>query len=266
MFVHVLASLRTDNWFYLVTEGNCGLLIDPIDPDVAVAAVQEAAIGDVRVVNTHWHPDHVGGNAEVAERLGCAVWAPKASAEYGVSAAVYFAPGEVLTVGSQRLDVLAAPGHTMAHVILACDEFWILGDGVLGGGIGQCRFGGDVATACKTIAEVMARCPDSASWYAGHDYSVANAAFGLSVLPEDAALQRLAARAAGRARSEGPLLPTMGQEREHNLFLRTSEPVVQAAVAAAAQRAGLAIDDLPPELSPAQLAFFQLRALRDRWK
>jgi hydroxyacylglutathione hydrolase len=265
MQVRVLASNRTDNWFYLLRCGDSALLVDPIDADVAVAAVEEAGVRDVRVVNTHWHWDHVDGNAEVSRRLGCAVWAPAESESWGLAADVRFAPGDTLVCGDEPLRVLAAPGHTLDHVILATDEHWVLGDVVFVGGIGHCRLGGDVATAFRTISEVISTCPDGVQWYPGHDYSSANAAFGLSVLPDDSAIQRLASSAAGRSRSDGPLLFTMGQERAHNVFLRTDEVVVQAAAAAAAERAGLVLEALKPEVSPSELAFFQLRALRDRF-
>jgi glyoxylase-like metal-dependent hydrolase (beta-lactamase superfamily II) len=97
----------------------------------------QAQVGDVElVVNTHWHADHVGGNAElqavgaqvaaaghdaaaVARRdPGCCVaeYLDQPVAPYSVDRAL--ADGEVLTLGEAQWQVVATPGHTPGHLCL----------------------------------------------------------------------------------------------------------------------------------------------------
>jgi len=89
-----------------------------------------------RVVNTHWHADHVGGNGLLqAGGAGIAAGAPDADAiarrDPGCCAAEYLdqpvAPytvdeplddGQLLRLGDADWEVLHTPGHTPGHVAL----------------------------------------------------------------------------------------------------------------------------------------------------
>ena len=89
-----------------------------------------------RVVNTHWHADHVGGNALLQARgAGIAASAPDADAvarrDPGCCLAEYLdqpvAPytvdepvddGHVLRLGDADLEVVRTPGHTPGHLAL----------------------------------------------------------------------------------------------------------------------------------------------------
>lgn len=88
------------------------------------------------VVNTHWHSDHVGGNAELQARgVGVLASAVDATAvnrrdagccsaqrldqpvpPYSVDRAV--AGGDVLRLGEADWEVIATPGHTAGHLAL----------------------------------------------------------------------------------------------------------------------------------------------------
>ncbi len=264
MRVQVLASRVTDNWFTLLVDGDDAVLIDPIDAELAIDAVRAVAPARIRVVNTHWHPDHTGGNATVRDALEAPVSAPALSAEWGVAADAHFEPGDTIEVGATRLAVLAAPGHTSDHVILAGDGVWISGDVLFAGGIGHCRLGGDVATAWRTIRDVVGAADGAIRFYPGHDYAEGNARFALSLLPGDAASEALLADATSRTRADGLRVRTIDDERRHNLFLRCAEPAVQDAAARAADAAGIELD--AASLSADEAAFHRLRALRDRWR
>ncbi|MFB7132673.1 MBL fold metallo-hydrolase [Streptomyces sp. NPDC056237] len=96
-----------------------------------------AHVGDVHlVVNTHWHSDHVGGNALLQARgAGIAAGAPEAEAisrrDPGCCAAEYLdqpvAPytvdvplddGHFLRLGEADWEVIRTPGHTPGHLAL----------------------------------------------------------------------------------------------------------------------------------------------------
>lgn len=88
------------------------------------------------VVNTHWHSDHVGGNARLQrEGAGIAASVPDADAlrrrDPGCCVAEYLdqpvapytvdeplADGQVLALGSADWQVVATPGHTAGHLCL----------------------------------------------------------------------------------------------------------------------------------------------------
>jgi glyoxylase-like metal-dependent hydrolase (beta-lactamase superfamily II) len=118
-------------------------------------AMVEGALGDrplARLVNTHCHSDHIGGNAAVIERFGCRVTIPAGEAPgiddwerqerwnaYVDQEARAFryddllAPGDVFDGGGLEWEVFAAPGHDMealmffepAHgLLMTGDALW----------------------------------------------------------------------------------------------------------------------------------------------
>ncbi len=95
----------------------------------------------VRIVNTHLHSDHCGGNRALVDAFGCSITIPHASADE-VSAwdetSLSFAatgqycprfahhatlrPGDTLRLGGFDWDVHAAPGHDPKSLIFHCER------------------------------------------------------------------------------------------------------------------------------------------------
>jgi glyoxylase-like metal-dependent hydrolase (beta-lactamase superfamily II) len=98
-----------------------------------------------RLVNTHLHSDHCGGNATLQHRYACRTTIPASEAEkvrvWDEDALSYaatgqqcdrfgfddtIAPGDVLTLGDMSWQVLGAPGHDPHSLILYCPDERIL--------------------------------------------------------------------------------------------------------------------------------------------
>lgn len=98
-----------------------------------------------RIVNTHLHSDHAGGNALLQDRHGCAIWIPpgehEAVAEWDEDRLSYratsqlcprfhpdhvFQPHDTLRLGGEDWTVLPAQGHDHAMVMLWCDRLGVL--------------------------------------------------------------------------------------------------------------------------------------------
>jgi glyoxylase-like metal-dependent hydrolase (beta-lactamase superfamily II) len=126
-----------------------------------VALVTHALRGQPlsRIVNTHLHSDHCGGNAALQRATGAPVFVPPGLADavrqwdedalsytptgqrcerFSVSGTL--SPGEQLPAGGRRFDVLAAPGHDPESVVLfdaqhglliSADALWENGFGVV---------------------------------------------------------------------------------------------------------------------------------------
>jgi hydroxyacylglutathione hydrolase len=84
----------------------------------------------------------------------------------------------------------------------------------------------------------LAALPDATAVCCAHEYTASNAAFALTVDPDNTALQARAS-AVRALRSEGrPTLPsTIALERATNPFLRCDTPALRAAIAARLGRA-----------------------------
>lgn len=98
-----------------------------------------------RIVNTHLHSDHAGGNALLQARHGCAIWIPpgehEAVAEWDENRLSYratsqlcprfrhdhvFQPHDTLRLGGEDWTVLPAAGHDHAMVMLWCERLGVL--------------------------------------------------------------------------------------------------------------------------------------------
>jgi hydroxyacylglutathione hydrolase len=244
---------RTDNYVYLLAEGEDAALVDPGDPEVALALAHAHGVRPRWVLHTHGHGDHTGGTAEVVHQLGATVYGSKADSRWYAPDVDVAGRGEV-SLGSLRVAVHDAPGHTPGSVLYAWRGRLMTGDTLFWGGAGNCRHGGDPARLAGSFVDVLAKLEGSLLVNPGHDYAEANLPFALGLEPDNAAAAaRLAAVREARTRSEEPPASTLEEERRSNPFLRAGEllPVL-------AQR-GLACRD-------AREAVVAVRTLRDGWR
>jgi hydroxyacylglutathione hydrolase len=245
-----------DNYVYLLASGDDAVLVDPGDPDVAVALAGERGVRPRWILHTHGHPDHSGGSARLRAELGARVIGHAADARW-------FAPDEdvggkaELALGSLRVRVHEVPGHTPGSVLYQWSGRLLTGDTLFWGGCGNCRHGGDPARLAASLLGVLARLDDAMEVHPGHDYAEANLPFALDLEPANAAVRaRLdAVRAASDAGRE-PDAPTLAEERKVNPFLRVSVPSLRDAIARRLPG--------PSPADPAAL-IVALRALRDAW-
>ena len=98
-----------------------------------------------RLINTHLHSDHCGGNAALRRAFGCRIAIPAPEADkvraWDEDALTYaetgqrcerftfddtIAPGNTLTLGDMAWQALAAPGHDPHSLILYCADERIL--------------------------------------------------------------------------------------------------------------------------------------------
>jgi len=242
---------RKDNYLYLLADGADAALVDPGDPEVALAAAAAHGVHPRFIVHTHGHGDHSGGSAALRDALGARVWGHRGDSGW-------FAPDEdlagrgELALGARRLRVHEAPGHTPGSVLLEWEGRLLTGDTLFWGGAGNCRHGGDPALLAASFRRVLARLDGGLLVHPGHDYAEANLPFALDLEPANAAARaRLDEVRRARGAGEEPPPPALAMERQVNPFLRADEPALRAEIARRA----------PGEPDP----FVALRRLRDAW-
>jgi len=215
-----------DNYGVLLHDGDSRetAMIDAGDATAARTALGETGWQLTQIWITHHHGDHTAGLLDIAAETGAATYGP-----VGVSGvATTLAGGDRFAFAGRQVDVLATPGHTldMLNFHLETEKLAFTGDTLFAMGCGR-LFEGDAAMMWDSLGKLMAFDDDTVI-YCSHEYTAANAAFALSVDPDNHALQRRA-KAVAELRVAGlPTVPTiMGLERETNPFLRAGDAAIR---------------------------------------
>ncbi|HEY2050882.1 MAG TPA: hydroxyacylglutathione hydrolase [Caulobacteraceae bacterium] len=237
----------SDNYGYLVRDDASGRTACIDTPDAKAIKAQLDAVGwklDF-ILNTHWHSDHAGGNAELQQATGAKIVGP---AEVRRIAPIdqVVEDGDVVDLGETRLEVIACGGHTLGHIAYfdAADHIAFVGDTLFALGCGR-LFEGQPAQMWSSLQR-LAALPEDTTVYCAHEYTASNARFALSVDSEPALARRAEAVFAARARGEPTVPTTIGLERATNPFLRA--PLLA-----------------PDAASPAE-AFARIRAAKDSFR
>ena len=221
----VRIPVLSDNYVWLVHESASGetMAVDPAvaEPVLAEAAARGWAI--TQVWNTHWHPDHTGGNAAIKAATGCTITGPAAEFERIPTLDVQVRGGDRVAFGACAADVMDVPAHTAGHIAFhfASEKAVFVGDTLFAMGCGR-LFEGTAAQMFANMAKLGAL-PDETMVYCAHEYTQSNGRYALVAEPDNAALvARMASVDAARARGEATVPTTIGLERETNPFMRAN--------------------------------------------
>jgi hydroxyacylglutathione hydrolase len=213
----------SDNYVWLVHEPVSGETM-VVDPAVAAPVLAEADARGwtiTQIWNTHWHPDHTGGNAEIKAATGCTITGPAAEAGRIPTLDVLVKEGDGAWLGAVEAKVIDVPAHTAGHIAyhFAADAAAFVGDTLFAMGCGR-LFEGTADQMYSNMRKLEAL-GDDTRVYCAHEYTQSNGRFALKVEPDNAALvARMAQVDSMRERGE-PTVPTsIALERATNPFMR----------------------------------------------
>lgn len=216
----------SDNYGFLVHDEASGATAAIDTPDADEYLRQAASKGwrITEVWNTHWHPDHAGGNAAIKAATGARVTGPAEVERIGQAPDRIVVEGERVSLGGAEARVLDVGGHTLGHVayVFDADKVAFVGDALFSLGCGR-LFEGTPQQMWTSLSKIAAL-PDESTLYCAHEYTQSNARFAISIDPCNRDLQARIAEI-DRLRAEGkPTVPmTLRLEKQTNPFLRAPE-------------------------------------------
>lgn len=215
-----------DNYLWLLHDEATGetAVVDPGDAAPVLAEAERRGWVINKVLNTHWHPDHTGGN-EAIKTGGATVFGPAAEGARIPTIDVPLKDGDTIQLGSRVAEVWEVPGHTLGHIayVFRDDGVAFVGDTMFAMGCGRLFEGtaDQMFTSLRRIADL----PPETRLYCAHEYTLANARFAVDGFPDDQAIaDRLTKIEEARAKDQMTVPTTVADERATNPFLRAKSP------------------------------------------
>lgn len=228
--VHQFPCLA-DNYGYLLHDPASGetVCIDTPDGDEYLRQAEAKGWTITAIWNTHWHPDHAGGNAAIKAATRCEIFAPAAEAAKIAGVDRPVAGGDAIRIGAWRADVIDVGGHTNGHIAFHLPEAGLafVGDSLFALGCGR-MFEGTAPQFWASLSRLKALPPETVL-YCAHEYTQANARFALHADPDNAALKAYADDVERKRAAGIPTVPTrLDRELAANPFLRADTDDMRA--------------------------------------
>ncbi|KAK0608495.1 hypothetical protein LWI29_031581 [Acer saccharum] len=230
--IELVPCLR-DNYAYLLHDVDTGTVgvVDPSESVPIIDALSRKNRNLTYILNTHHHHDHTGGNLELKARYGAKVIGSGMDRDRIPGIDISLNDGDKWMFAGHEVHVIETPGHTRGHIsfhfpgsgaIFTGDTLFSLSCGKL--------FEGSPEQMHSSLEKIMSL-PDDTSIYCGHEYTLSNSKFALSIEPKNETLKSYAAHVA-QLRSKGlPTIPTtLKMEKLCNPFLRTSSMEIRQAL------------------------------------
>ena len=220
----------TDNYGVLLRDATTGAVASIDAPNAVQVSAALKARGWVltEILTTHHHGDHTDGNLALKAETRCRITGPKAEAARIPGIDVQVGGGDTIKFGALQVKVIDTPGHTAGHIVYWMPDAKVAfaGDTLFAMGCGRVNEG--TMQQMWHSVDAVGKLPPSTILYCGHEYTVSNAKFAITMEPENEALAtRLkeveALRAAGKA-----TLPTrVDIELATNPFLRPKSAAIR---------------------------------------
>jgi hydroxyacylglutathione hydrolase len=217
--VHIIPILQ-DNYTYILEASNAVAIVDPGEAAPVIEYLDSHNLKPTLIFNTHHHGDHIAGNAEIIERYRCKLAGPKSEIGRIPNMDILLSEAEEFSFAGESIHILETPGHTRGHIALyfPSGKTLFTGDTLFSLGCGR-LFEGDAQTMWNSLQKIMVL-PDETQIYCGHEYTLSNGKFCLSIEPENAALQaRMREVEILRVQNKPTLPVTLGTEKKTNVFL-----------------------------------------------
>ncbi|KAF6142998.1 hypothetical protein GIB67_041066 [Kingdonia uniflora] len=251
-----------DNYSYLIIDEKSGeaAVVDPVEPQKVLESAKLNGVQHLKLVlTTHHHWDHAGGNEKIGQLIpGIQIYGGSID---NVKACTHpLDNGNKLSLGvSINILALHTPCHTKGHISYyvnddTTDEHHppavFTGDTLFVGGCGR-FFEGTPQQMYQSLCVTLGSLPKPTRVYCGHEYTVKNLQFALTVEPENQKIVQKLSWAEQQRRANLPTVPsTIEEEFETNVFMRVDLPELQESVQC----------HTPIE------ALCEIRRLKDNWK
>lgn len=228
----------SDNYAYLLVDEatNEAAAVDPVEPEKVLAVAKSENLKISMVLTTHHHWDHAGGNSKIKSLVSnLSIVGGLLDPIEGKTKNIE--EGETFFVGKNIIvKAIHTPCHTRGHmsyyatgveggeapVVFTGDTLFVAGCGRF--------FEGSPEEMFDSLCKKLGTLPPDTKVYCGHEYTVKNLEFALTVEPKNEILkQKLVWARDVRNRQLATVPSTITEELQTNPFMRVELPSLQEA-------------------------------------
>ncbi|XP_045478223.1 hydroxyacylglutathione hydrolase, mitochondrial isoform X2 [Harmonia axyridis] len=232
MGVTVLPAL-SDNYMYLIVDENTrqAAVVDPVEPQKVLDAVARQNVNLTKILTTHHHWDHAGGNQELVKRSRNTLQVFGGDDRIG-ALTNKVQDGDCFNIGDTTVECIYTPCHTSGHICYLVktpcqDPVVFTGDTLFIAGCGR-FFEGTAEQMCVSLLEKLGKLPGNTKIFCGHEYTLQNLKFANHVEPNNQEIIKKIEWACNKRERGEPTVPsTIYEEKLINPFMRVGERTVQ---------------------------------------
>ena len=230
-FEIILVPALSDNYVYIAHDSSnkTTMVVDPSEAAPVLAVLEARGWSLTHILNTHHHGDHIGGNQELIATYNPILIGPIAEKDRIPGMHKMVAEGDKVDIGGHIGSVFETPGHTHGHIAVWFSESDALfcGDTLFALGCGRV-FEGTMEQMWSSVKKLRSL-PSTAKIFCGHEYTLSNAKFAISIDPNNKKLQtRIKEFEQKRANGQPTIPSVMIDELDTNPFLRADDKTLAA--------------------------------------
>ncbi|XP_072388566.1 hydroxyacylglutathione hydrolase, mitochondrial isoform X1 [Diabrotica undecimpunctata] len=232
MKIKILPAL-SDNYMYLISCENTkeAAIVDPVEPDTVLEAVKAEGVNLTKILTTHHHWDHAGGNEQLVSKVSGKLQVFGGDKRIG-GLTEEVKQGDKFQIGDITVECLFTPCHTSGHICYYLtapgqDPAVFTGDTLFIAGCGR-FFEGTAEQMYSALVEKLGNLPENTRVFCGHEYTLQNLKFAKFVDKNNQEVLKKIEWAEGQRKKGLPTVPsTIGEEKLYNPFMRVTTSVIQ---------------------------------------
>ena len=198
-----------DNYGYLVKNPHAteGILVDPSDLKMCLKILELNDCKATHILLTHHHDDHIAAVQDLKNKFQSIVVGYENDKNIP-QPDLKVKDEEIFEIHQNKFKVIHTPGHTLQHInyfMPDCNIFFS-GDTLFSIGCGR-MFEGTAEVFWESLSKIK-QLPEDTTIYCGHEYTLSNVKFALSINPNNPDLQKYANWVKHQEEEHRPTLPT----------------------------------------------------------
>ena len=214
-----------DNYAYAILQNKKVVIVDPAESTSVLNYINNNQLSLKAILLTHHHSDHIAGVEDILNKIKVPVYSPNKEIKY---TSIIIKDKDIIDLDFFKTKVIATPGHTIDHVVFYDEENNILfsGDTLFRLGCGRV-FEGTYLQMFNSLQKIN-KLNNKTKVYCGHEYTVTNLNFLLSVFRNDKNLILTKNKISIQLANLNSSIPfNLGEEKRVNPFLSTESPNYQ---------------------------------------